>query len=173
MIGFIRPAIAAAAIFASAMCFAADELPEYRVEILPGSNVSNGVMTFQAKNSVNSAIDTYQVDFANRKFYRSNENGTVMGGWTPDQDQYINPSVQTVFCLAGPIALAACGAVIVGPLIPAFWLACEFSANNAVTRLQNQCSLAGKVAEITDTGVCGMGMVAKCIVPTRISFSEP
>lgn len=144
-------------------------LPPYEARIVPGYVVSHTEMVFQVANNFDAGIDSYYVNFTDRRWTRSGAGGLVSGVWSPEQDVYFNSAnPKNVLCLATPWAFAGCLV-----LVPVVWASCQASATAAVHRAQAACQRAGRTMQINDSGVCGQQMRTSCIISTRITFSEP
>lgn len=134
------------------------ELPNYELRIRPGYLVSDREAFFQVENSFGSSLDSFHVDFVERRWTKYDEFGSTTGTWAPEDDVYMNPSsAQGWLCLAGPWAFAGC---IVA--VPVAFATCNAMANTAVRRAQQACNAGGRSLEIRNSGVCGQNMETRC-----------
>lgn len=144
-------------------------LPAYKSEILPNYVHSDREMLFQASNNLDGGVDTYHVDFVNRRWTRSNEFGSVSGSWeAKDEVGMDTRSPKTWLCLAGPWAFAGCVVAV-----PIAWVSCQAAATAAVRRAERACVTSGRTLEIRDSGVCGQNMQTVCINPARFTTQMP
>ncbi len=144
-------------------------LPDYEARVLPAYVISDRETLFQVANNLDDALDTYHIDFAQRRWTKTGVAGVTTGGWDASQDAIFNPATpKNILCLAGPWAFAGCLV-----LIPVVWATCEASATTAMLRAQQACQRQGRMLEIRDSGICGQRMRTQCRLPTRAAFATP
>lgn len=150
----------------------------YERAVLPNYSVSDSEMLFQVKNNFNDPLDTYHVDFVQRRWTRYNEFGAVSGTWAAEHDALINPATpEKVICLAGPAAVAGCAALFV-VVAPTSWVMCQSNIEAAMRRADRRCRSmipGSRGALIHNTGVCGFNMAKGCLppLPTLGATIEP
>lgn len=150
---------AALSLLASALAQASvHELPVYELRIRPDYLVNDREAFFQVENNFNSSLDSFHIDFVERRWTKFDEFGSTTGSWTAAEDAYMNPAnPQGWLCLAGPWAFAGC--VIA---VPIGFATCNAMANAAVRRAQQACNAGGRSLEIRNSGVCGQNMETRC-----------
>jgi hypothetical protein len=149
----------------------AQDLPVYELRIRPDYVANDQEAVFQVESSFGS-VDTFHIDFVNRRWTKYDEFGSTTGRWDPADDVYLNPSnPQGLFCLAGPWAFAGC-AVGVIVAVPVGVATCNAMANAAVRRAQQACASGGRHLEIRNSGTCGQRMETYCRAPLG-KFQEP